>query len=333
MKRIVLIFLSLFSVMSMITDEYFFFDGQKALAQRMCYELETVYVDGNLPDDPDRDFDDADAFWAEGVVGNNSDSASDSSEDSSNSQETEDTSSDMSSSSSSDSSTGPFCKGISQSEILQALFKSSEKIRQTGSTCSAAVLQKLLAETNDKLYREIVMALYKTGKYEDWDLELSDCYKWLRVTDVTDVNNPTAKFDPVDLILQGAFINRLNAFAEYDPTLDNGKNLLGNFVGMEPWWRMEWMICNVMEYDMVKIDNPTFEILCTQNYKENFIVGLVYYNDENYNFQGDVFHQHYAQITGTDTSTIQYWSWASRHSASKESSDGIQKLYVIKRKK
>lgn len=35
------------------------------------------------------------------------------------------------------------------------------KILQTGSTCSAAVLQKLLAEYSPELYRQIVMSLYE----------------------------------------------------------------------------------------------------------------------------------------------------------------------------
>lgn len=38
MKRIVFIFLGLFSFMTMITNEHFCFDGQKALAQRMYSE-------------------------------------------------------------------------------------------------------------------------------------------------------------------------------------------------------------------------------------------------------------------------------------------------------
>lgn len=44
MKRIVFIFLGLFSFMTMITNEHFCFDGQKALAQRMYAELDDVVI-------------------------------------------------------------------------------------------------------------------------------------------------------------------------------------------------------------------------------------------------------------------------------------------------
>lgn len=47
MKRIVFIFLGLFSFMTMITNEHFCFDGQKALAQRMYAELDDVVIIGS----------------------------------------------------------------------------------------------------------------------------------------------------------------------------------------------------------------------------------------------------------------------------------------------
>lgn len=331
MKRFVVVFFNLFGIMSIFTNGNISFDGQQALAQRMYSEpidggfIDDVYVDGIWDPSIEHDklIDEANDLFNEGV-NNDSDGCS------SNEEENNDCS--TGGTGSSNNTRSSFCKGISQTEILQAIWKPSTKIKQTGSTCSAATLQKLLADTNPVLYRKIVMSLYNSGKYEPWGLELSECYQKLKMTDVKHSNNPNEKFDPVDLIMQGAFINRMNAKLHYDPTLDDG-NLIGDLVGVQFDWRLEWMIKNVMEYPLVIKDTPSFDDLCKQNYKDNFIIGLVYYNDDNYDFQGDSFHQHYAQIIGTSTSSIQYWSWASNHSANKKSASGVKKIFIISRKK
>lgn len=331
MKRIVFIFLGLFSFMTMITNEHFCFDGQKALAQRMYSEpidrgsFDDVIINGYYRPD-NNGFDTEEDLWGDSDDGQDTPSSGNDNSDG----EDYDSGSDIDNSSGDNSySSQPsktYCQGITMNEILKALWKSSDKIKQTGSTCSAAVLQKLLADTAPRMYRQIVNALYKTGKYGDWGLELSDCFQKLKVSDVTGGG------DSVDLIMQSAFINRMNPVWNYDPTIDDG-NVAGNYVGLQPSWRIEWMIRNVMEYNVNLYDSPSIKNIEKINYGENFVIGLVYYNDDDYNFSGNYLHQHYVQITGVSTTGIKYWSWGGNNVADKTSVGGIQKIFVVKRKK
>lgn len=75
----------------------------------------------------------------------------------------------------------------------------------------------------------------------------------------------------------------------------------------------------------------TLSQLKSINYSEKIVIGLVYYNNDN--FSGVFFQQHYAQIKGTDSNGIQYWSWGSNLKADSQSVNGIQKIYIVKRKK
>lgn len=336
MKRIVFIFLGLFSFMTMITNEHFCFDGQKALAQRMYSEpidggsFGDVIINGDYwPDN--NGFDTEEDLWGDSDDGQDTPSSGNDNSDG----EDYDSGSDIDNSSGDNSyssqSSKTYCQGITMDEILKALWKSSDKIKQTGSTCSAAVLQKLLADTDPVLYRKIVLALYKTGKYEPWGIGLSDCYKNLKVSDVKNVYNKNERYDPVDLIMQCAFINKMNAIYDYNPLLDDGENNKGKIRGMQPSYRVRSFIENTMNKNVETIFNPELGDLEEINYNDSFVIAKVYYNNSNDDFEGTVFQQHYAQLTGLTSDKISYWSWGGNYKAKQTSINGVQMIFIVKK--
>lgn len=327
MKRIFLIFLGLFSLMTMVTNSTFCQDGQKVLAQRMYAELEEVVVigsasggGGNHRDfgDPGDNFGDGDDLFAGGDNNGNSG-------DSDNSNIEPDYGGDEPGQSNPSTTTESkaYCQGIREEDVRKGLKKSPSEIRQNGSTCSAAVIQKLLAETDEERYRQIVWSLYKTGKYEPLGLELSDCYKSLSTSDVKNLH------DPVDLMMQCAIINKMNLVFDYDPTQDDGNNLIGNAVGMQWPSRVEDFISDIGEYSTFSFDNPTKELLEHLDYADFFVIAFVDSSSDpnNYNIEGKMLH--FAQITQVTSSDIYYWSWGKENRANKNDFKGIHNVIVV----
>lgn len=328
MKRIVLLCLGLFSLMSMLTNEQFCFDGQKAIAQRMYAELEEVVIIGSASGGGSNNggYWEPDDIWGEGDdLFGNSDNNNENSSDSDNSSNEPDYGSDDPGPSSppSNSDNTAYCKGIREEDVRKGLKKSPSEIRQNGSTCSAAVIQKLLAETDDKRYRQIVWSLYKTGRYESLGLELSDCYKSLSTSDVKILH------DPVDLMMQCAIINKMNSVFNYDPTQDDGDNLMGNAVGMQWPSRVEDFISDIGGYSTISFDNPTKDLLEHLDYSDFFVIAFVDSSSDpnNYNFEGKQLH--FAQITQVTSSDIYYWSWGKENRANKNDFKGIHSIIIV----
>lgn len=336
MKRIVFIFLGLFSFMTMITNEHFCFDGQKALAQRMYAELDDVVIIGSAsgggsynggfgePNDNSGYWDDL--FGGSSDNGNNSEN-----NDGDNSYVEPDYGSDEPGPSSPPANAGnkAYCKGISKEDIIKGLKKSSMKILQTGSTCSAAVLQKLLAEYSPELYRQIVMSLYEKGEYKPWGLFLSDCYKDLKLSDVNKNYGQNEKKDPVDFIMQCALINKMNWAFHYNPTIDTGDNILGNLSGMQSSERVMGFITDYTSYNMVDYDDITYDFVKDLNCSDKFVIAFVKSSKEedNYNFEGT--KRHFAQIIKVTDDYIYYWSWGGINKASINSWTGISKVIIV----
>lgn len=225
MRKIILILFCLFDMLFIATSGRFTFVGQTIFAQRMYSEPidggsfgdVVVIGDGSASrddgfKDPGDNFGDGDDLFADGGSNEKTDSGS---------EDNFDFMGDESDSNSPSSykPANPYCREIRKEDVERGLIKSSDKINQTGSTCSAAVIQKLLAESDPFLYRQIVMSLYGTGEYKPWGLKLSDCYQTLKLSEVENLK------DPVDLIMQCAIINKMNLFLHYDPRLDEGDGL------------------------------------------------------------------------------------------------------------
>lgn len=330
MKRIVLLFLSLFSLLSMLTNEQIGFDGQIAIAQRMYAEIEEVVIIGSASGggsynsgfgDPGDNFGDGDDLFGNGS--DNSDNSEGSNGD--NNYEEPDYGSEEPGPSTPTTNTDSkvYCKGIREEDVVRGINKSPSKINQNGSTCSAAVIQKLLAETDSKRYREIVWSLYRTGKYKSLGLELSSCYKSLKTSDVEKLH------DPVDLMMQCAIINKMNLMFDYDPRLDNGDNWLGNAAGMQWPGRVEDFLSDLCNYSTISLDNPSCELLEQLDYSGFFVIAFVDCSSDpnNLNFEGKMLH--FAQITNVTDSDILYWSWGKNNRANKNSIKGIHKIILV----
>ena len=335
MRKIVLILFCLFNILSIVTDGELNIGEQTVLAQRMYSEpidggsLWEVDVTGDASTgrddgfkDPGDNFGDGDDLFAGGENNGNSDSGS---EDNSGSDLDPMPDDPGPGNSSSNKPSTPYCKEIRKEDIERGLKKPSDKIMQNGSTCSAAVIQKLLAETDPQLYRQIVMSLYRTGEYKPLGLKLSDCYQSLKPSEVEQLK------DPVDLIMQCAIINKMNDHMHYDSTLDNGNNIIGNLAGFQWPGDVEEFILETLSYNTVDNDDINQGLIRYLDYSDFFVIALVNYSSDrnNYDFEGNKFH--YAQITRATDDYIYYWSWGGTNMASMKSWTGIHYVILVKK--
>ena len=209
-------------------------------------------------------------------------------------------------------------------------MKSPEGIIQNGSTCSAAVIEKCLAELDPKLFKEMATSLYNTGKCSVGDLKLPSFWRnysyndFMKKTDYGD--------HVVDLIMQTAILNKMNSLLPYDPTNDKGQDL-GKIEGFQDPLSVRDMIKSFNIGNVISIKSPAIYDLQRIDYNNNFVIALGYSNKDpaDYNLHGGLFEMHYAEILGINNNVISYWSWGGRHSSNIKETDDFQYLIIIER--
>lgn len=223
-----------------------------------------------------------------------------------------------------------YCTNIPKEEFDKDLWKESDQIKQNGSTCSAAVIEKCLADLNPALFRRMALNLYLKGEYPEYNLSLSSDLNTYSYSDLVNRTNYGTNF--VDLIMQDAFENKMNLMP-YSPIYDFDQTI-GKISGFQYPWRVKSMLELLDVGEVSVIVYPSFNDLKNINYDNNFVIALcrISSEDSDYDLHGSVYNLHYAQIIGIDDFKILYWSWGKNDlESAKDNTDRFLYLLTIKR--
>ena len=223
---------------------------------------------------------------------------------------------------------------IPRTAFTNDLAKATVNITQNNSTCSAACIEKCLAELKPEVFKKLAWDLYKQGESEIGGLKLPSCFRDYTTSELskTDFGGHYA-----DMLIQSALINKMNFILSYDPVKDTkDSDFFDKKIG-----QIEGMQLSDKLYDMLKslgfedvtfhVINQTLDELHNIDFTNYFVIALCSCNDNDYNLNGNIWHMHYAQILGIDDSAISYWSWQAEHSSLKEKTDNFVNYIKIKK--
>lgn len=164
----------------------------------------------------------------------------------------------------------------------------------------------------------------KTGKYEEWGLQVCDESKT-----GTDAQAKAIGTTALDCIVQGAFRNSYNDITDYNPFTDgNG------------WGSITWpteinsffeTVLNKECNDTIRIwQNDYYNRLSEIDFKKYFVIALIH-NEDNTNNFGVGAPNHYVQILNVNKDhSVQYWQWGETNPYTSKSCR-CWGLYIIER--
>lgn len=213
---------------------------------------------------------------------------------------------------------------------MQKTLEDPSRIVQNNSTCSAAVLEKCLAELRPDLFKTIATDLYYLGKSNSGKLEEPNCmwdYRSDYLLSHTPYNNGG---HVVDLLIQTALINTMNANKNiYDPTKDQG-----NF---SDWgWQTPSAVSSMLSslfgsQNITTQIYPSFDYVNQIDFAHNFVIVLCNPNpnEKDQNLNGNITNQHYAELTHISGKVASYWSWQNQNTS--DDTNRFEYIYIIKK--
>ncbi len=226
---------------------------------------------------------------------------------------------------------------IPRTQFTADLAKATENIVQNNSTCSAACIEKCIAELNPSIYNKIAWDLYTQGKSQIGSLKLPKCFADYSAEELSATGFGQ---NYADMLIQSALINTMNYVLSYDPVKDNDKSsffdkMIGNAEGLQMTSSISNMLKSVGFQNVDVLKSPSISDLQEIDFTKNFVIVLCYYNDDDDddNLNGDILHMHYAQLLGIDkeNNAINYWSWHAKRTSSIDKTDNFKYIIKIKR--
>lgn len=200
---------------------------------------------------------------------------------------------------------------------LQRIQINPTTIRQNNSTCSAAVIEKVLAELSPKTLTKLAYDLYTRGESPIGNAKLPECMAEYRANYLVSHTAFTKTHQVVDLLVQTGLTNAMNGNNDnYDPTNDDG----GLFSHGWQWpTAVENMLKKILPGRVTSQASPSFEDVSKINLNNYFVIFLCTPNpdEKNPNLDGSILNQHYAQLMALDQDKITYWSWGDTHNSYK----------------
>ena len=161
---------------------------------------------------------------------------------------------------------------------LEVIINNPEKISQgNNGTCGAAVLMKLLANTEPTDLVNAAINLYNTGEYRPWKWSIPDIMR-----NCTQEQLEEIKMNSANAIIQTGITNGNNSFLDYNANTDNQKNE----DGLKYYWdgnksfMWDTYIPNFIKEHypskfITTLVNPEYSTIKNIDYSQEFIITAV----------------------------------------------------------
>ncbi len=224
---------------------------------------------------------------------------------------------------------------IPRTAFTNDLAKATVNITQNNSTCSAACIEKCLAEIKPEVFNKLAWDLYKQGESEIGDLKLPSCFSDYSRKELSSTG---FKDHYADMLIQSALINTMNTILSYDPIKDTQEkpmtwdNLVGNIQGYQFPGEVFRML-SLLGFEDIEFGHIPLDKMEKIDYNKYFVIGLGYYNDKpnDDNLHGGLLNMHFAQILDVGENKIHYWSWQKNRISNLKETDNFISIIKIKK--
>ncbi len=201
-------------------------------------------------------------------------------------------------------------------DILRIQMNAST-ITQNNSTCSAAVIEKALAELSPDRLKKLAFDLYMNGESTIGNTILPECMADYKANYLVSHTAFNKNHQVVDLLVQTGLTNAMNGNNDkYDPADDDGGLFSHGWQGPTT---VENMLKKLFPGRVSSQALPSVEDVSKINLKNYFVIFLCRPNpnEKIFDLDGNILNQHYAQLIDFDKDKTTYWSWGDKHESYK----------------